>query len=102
MNFLDKLDFLMAEQGLNKNSLSNESAIPYTTIDGWYKKGYANAKLSSIKKIADFFGTTLDYLIRDEITDRNFGKPQAMTLSAEENELIKKYRGLDPHKRLKS
>ena len=38
MDFLHKLDFLMEKYGLNKNSMSQNSGIPYTTIDGWYKK----------------------------------------------------------------
>lgn len=43
MTFLDKLDNLMHERGLNKNTLSKACGIPYTTIDGWYKKGYEGA-----------------------------------------------------------
>lgn len=63
MNFLEKLDKLMQEKGINKSILSKESGIPYTTIDGIYKKGYENIKLSTIKKIASYFNTTIDYLI---------------------------------------
>lgn len=73
MDFLNKLDALMAVHGLNKHTLSIQCGIPYTTIDAWYKKGYNNAKLSTIQKLADFFGTTLDYLMRDEITDVDYG-----------------------------
>lgn len=97
MNFLDKLDHLMDEAGLNKNTLSHASGIPYTTIDGWYKKGYSNAKLSSLQRIADYFHTTLDYLIRDDISDENFGKRSTFEVSYEEKMLIKKYRELDAH-----
>lgn len=73
MDFLNKLDALMAVHGLNKHTLSIQCGVPYTTIDAWYKKGYNNAKLSTIQKLADFFGTTLDYLMRDEITDVDYG-----------------------------
>ena len=97
MNFLEKMDFLMKKSGLNKNTLSNQSDVPYTTIDGWYKKGYSNAKLSTIQKIADFFDVTLDYLIRDDITDGHFGKTLGFEISIDEKELIKKYRNLDGH-----
>ena len=45
MNFLEKLDFLMERYGLNKSTLSQKSEIPYTTIDGWYKKGYEGLKI---------------------------------------------------------
>lgn len=66
MNFLDKLDKLMTEHQLNKNSLSEASGIPYTTIDGWYKKGYDNLRMSTLKKLATFFNTTLDYWAYDD------------------------------------
>ena len=46
MNFLEKLDFLMERYGLNKSTLSQKSEIPYTTIDGWYKKGYEGLKIN--------------------------------------------------------
>lgn len=63
----------MASHGFNKHTLSMACGIPYTTIDAWYKKGYSNAKLSTIQKLADFFGVTIDYLMREEITDINYG-----------------------------
>ncbi len=64
--FLETLDTLMQTHGLNKNSFSKQSGIAYTTIDGFYKKGYENAKLSTLRQIADFFHVSLDYLISGE------------------------------------
>lgn len=61
MDFLEKLNCLMKKNGLNKSSLSKACNIPYTTIDGWYKKGYEGLKLTTLRKLADFFGTSLDY-----------------------------------------
>ena len=95
MNFLEKLDFLMERYGLNKRSLSQKSDIPYTTIDGWYKKGYEGLKLTTLRKIAEYFNTTLDYWILDEITDPNYGKTSGFKVEYEEMEHIKKYRSLD-------
>ncbi len=83
MNFLKKLDYLMEQKHINKNILSKESGVPYTTIDGFYKKGYSNAKIPTIRKLADYFDTTLDYLIRDEITDVNYGKTQSYSKNAQ-------------------
>lgn len=65
MNFLEKLDFEMDSIGINKSKLSQLSGVPYTTIDGFYKKGYENAKISTIRKIAKTLGVSLDYLIED-------------------------------------
>lgn len=59
----DNLDKLIAQKRINKNILSKESGIPYTTIDGLYKKGADNTKLSTLVKLADYFEISLDELI---------------------------------------
>lgn len=61
MNFLEKLNYLMNKNNLNKSTLSKACGIPYTTIDGWYKKGYEGLKLTTLNKLSDYFGTTLDF-----------------------------------------
>lgn len=67
MNFLDKLDALMAERGITRGGLAAETGIPYNTIVGFYTKGYKNAKLSNLRRIADFFGVSLDALCNDSL-----------------------------------
>ena len=65
--FLNVLDSLMKSNGLNKHTLSIKSGIPYTTIDGFYRRGTANARLSTLKRLAEFFDVSLDYLVNGEI-----------------------------------
>lgn len=69
MNFLEKLDYLMEKNHLNKSKLSKACDIPYTTIDGWYKKGYEGVKLTTLRKLAEFFGTSLDYWVSEDPDD---------------------------------
>lgn len=95
MTFLDKLNYLMEKRSINKNVLSQLSGIPYTTIDGLYKKGYENTKLSTIRKLARALDVSLDYLMVDSITDENYGKTIELSLKKEERDHIKKYRTLD-------
>lgn len=95
MDFLEKLDFLMKRYELNKRSLSQKSEIPYTTIDNWYKRGYENLTLPTLRKLAKYFNTTLDYWFIDEITDPNYGKTSGFKVEYEEMEHIKNYRSLD-------
>ncbi len=95
MDFLEKLDFLMKRYDLNKRSLSRKSEIPYTTIDNWYKRGYENLTLPTLRKLATYFNTTLDYWFLDEITDPNYGKSSGFKVEYTEMEHIKKYRSLD-------
>lgn len=97
MNFLEKLDFLMARFSLNKRTLSINSDIPYTTIDNWYKRGYEGLKLPTLRKLAEYFNTTLDYWILDEITDPNYGKSSGFKVEYNEMEHIKKYRFISTH-----
>lgn len=71
--FLEVLTQLMQNKGLNKSDLAKESGIPYTTIDGFYKKGCDNVKLSTLQKLSKYFNVSLDYLINGdeiELTER--------------------------------
>ena len=96
MNLLEKITYLMNENGLNKRTLSQASGVPYTTIDGLYKKGYEGARMSTIKALAGFFGVTLDSFCRDDINELQYAyqKP-AVSLSPTENQLIINYRSLN-------
>lgn len=67
MGLTEKLDLLMKEKNINKAELSRASGVPYTTIDGFYKKGSDNAKLSTLKKLCNYFGCSLDYLADDDV-----------------------------------
>lgn len=95
MNLLEKLDLLMKEKSLNKSTLSKVSGIPYTTIDGFYKKGYQNTKLSTIWKLADALDVSIDYLIDEKVNDRNSKKYASMPCDKKELELITLYRELN-------
>lgn len=68
MGLTDKLDFLMLDRNINKAELARESGVPYTTIDGFYKKGSENAKLSTLKRLCAYFNCSLDYLADDSVT----------------------------------
>ena len=63
MDLLERLRILMDQHGDNNSSLAKKSGVPYTTIDGLYKRGWEKAQLSTIKKLADFYGVSLDYLV---------------------------------------
>ena len=64
--FLEILDKLIEEKKINKSVLAKESGIPYTTIDGFYKKGWENVKLSTLLKLAAYFEVSVDYLVLGE------------------------------------
>lgn len=98
MNVLEKIEFLMHQKGIkNRAELSEISGIPYSTITGFYAKGYDRMKLSTLKTLADCLGVTIDYLGRDEITDPNYGLSSLSSsdLSGDETNLIEDYRNLN-------
>lgn len=64
--FTEMLDKLMADRNINKRTLAKESGIPYTTIDGWYKKGNEDIRLSTLRKLSAYFNVSLDYLMEAE------------------------------------
>lgn len=66
MTLLEKIDFLMEKNELNKNKLSKLADIPYTTIDSLFKIGYEKMKLPTFMKICSFFGVTMDSMAYDE------------------------------------
>ena len=88
----------MRQKGIkNRAELSEISGIPYSTITGFYAKGYDRMKLSTLKTLSDCLGVTIDYLGRDEITDPNYGiAPLASSdLAEDETKFVEDYRSLN-------
>ena len=75
MTLLEKLDALKAKTGDSNASLARNSGIPYTTIDGLYKKGYSNMKLSTLQALCDYFNVPIDYLAKDDDENTENKKP---------------------------
>ena len=87
MEFLEKLEETMRLNKLNRRSLSMKSGIPYTTIVGWYQRGHDGIKLSTVRDLAEFFGTGLDYWAYDEPVE------PPVPLTAQEQKVLQAYRG---------
>lgn len=65
MSVAERLEKFLKEHGYSKADAAKLSGIPYTTIDGLFKKGDENIKLSTLKKLASFMQCTLDELAGD-------------------------------------
>ena len=99
MTFLDKLDYLMKRENLNKHTLALKSGVPYTTIVGLYERGSGNARLSTVNKLCEFFKVPLDYLTMDKYDYPENFEPNGNTASPacktkEEVELLLLFRSL--------
>ena len=98
MTFLEKLDMLIDRNKLNKRKLSELSGIPYTTIANWYQRGYENMSITTFKSICTFFGVTMDYMARDELTEIEYYSPDRtkLRISDTESHVLNRYRAADP------
>lgn len=98
MTFLEKLEFLMKEKDIkNIKRLAEQSEIPRSTIDAFYIHGYSNMKLSTFKKLCNFFGVTMDCMARDEVETIEYYNPNQkdIHITKEEEFLINCYRTSD-------
>lgn len=99
MNLREKLEFLMRRDNITKKAdLARDLDIAYSTIDNILKRDhFDNVKFSTLEKLCDYFHVDLRYLIKDEITDPNYGLSSLSSsdLSEDETNLIEDYRNLN-------
>lgn len=96
MNFLDKLDLLCFQQKLSRRQFSVKSGIPYTTIDGLYKRGYERMQLCTLVSICDFFQVTMDSMARDDQEIVYIKDLLENDLTVYDSKLINEYHRLTP------
>ena len=95
-------DFLkeyMLKNGYTKADISRMSNIPYTTIDGLFKKGDENTKLSTLKKLAELIGCTIDDMAYNDSSEKSNTEAPSVPLTQQEETHIKKYRQLSDVRR---
>lgn len=65
MEIYNKFDSLCAKIGKSPSAVAIELGIAKSTVSGW-KSGRNGATNATLKKIADYFGVTVDYLLGNE------------------------------------
>ena len=84
-------DFLkeyMLKNGYTKADISRMSNIPYTTIDGLFKKGDENTKLSTLKKLAELIGCTIDDMAYNDSSEKSNTEAPSVTLTPRDERQI--------------
>ena len=76
----------MDKAGDNNSTLAKKSGIPYTTIDGLFKRGWEKAQISTIQRICEYYNVSLDYMV--------YGSD---ALSDESLMMAARYEGLSSH-----
>lgn len=56
--------FLRDEKGLTDYKVSEETGIVKSTFSDW-KSGRSAPKIDKLKRIADYFGVTVDYFLKE-------------------------------------
>lgn len=59
----DRLNWLLTERHMSLNQLSIESGIAYMTLSNLVKSGGEQTRLPTLRKLAEYFGITLDELV---------------------------------------
>lgn len=87
------------QRGLSMREVSRLLNIPYTTYVG-YEKEQREPTSEFLIQLADFYDTTVDYLVGRDCSPTISHRPAVLPtpapdLSREESELLRKYRLLD-------
>lgn len=101
MNMIEKIQEMMSEKKLTKADVAKGAEIPYTTLDGLFKKKFENTRFPTLRKIALFFDVSMEYLVVDEESDKDYGKVIVNELTREEHNLIASWRKLSHENQLK-
>lgn len=73
MELIDKLNLLMKKHNIKTIAqLSRETNIPYTTLKSIFDGDVNDIRLSTSRKLCDFFHITLDDLLDDDIELNDF------------------------------
>lgn len=73
MELIEKLHILMNKKNIKKISqLSRETNIPYTTLKSIFDGDVNDIRLSTSRKLCDYFKITLDDLLDDDIELEDF------------------------------
>lgn len=88
MDIQEKIDVLMAEQGIkNKRQLSQKAGIPYTTIANLFNRNSKNVSQPTLVRLSQLFSCSIDYLVNDDCKDRSYNETEK-SLEGEEDPLL--------------
>lgn len=60
----EKFEKLLSEKGVTSYEVAKSTDISTATLSNW-KKGRYTPKIDKLKKIADYFGVTIEYFLKD-------------------------------------
>ena len=95
MTLIEKIEYLLEENDIHRNHLSQSSGIPRSTIDNWWKKGVDNIRLTTFRQLCDYFNVTMDSMAFDDRPIEYKSASGTTDLSRSERNLVDQYHHLD-------
>ena len=95
---LNNLKLLRMQRGLSQQKLADILHVSQQSVYK-YENGIANPDIDTLKNIADFFDTSIDYIVGYTDFPHKLEPMIKMPLNQEETSLIKKYQQLPPERR---
>lgn len=90
---MEKLKLLREEKGISQQKLAKYLNTKQQYIHR-YENGYSEPDIQTLKLLADFFETSVDYLVGHTDIRHRIEPVKPFDLNEEESELIEKYRQL--------
>ena len=73
MTFKEKLNMLKKEKGrVTIQKIAEDTDIPFGTLNKLFSGETQSPTYGTLAKLSFYFDCTIDYLVDDEITDRNY------------------------------
>lgn len=95
---LPNLKLLRKESGISQQKLADAIGMSQQSINQ-YENHDTEPDIMTLRKLADYFETSVDYLIGHTDIRNHIEPTSAYHLNADEGEVIDKYRALTPKER---
>ncbi len=90
---MENLKKLRTKTGLSQQKLANQLGLTQQSIHS-YESGAYEPDIATLKQLAAYFDTSVDYIIGNTEIRRKIEKADKYELNTEEAEIIRKYRSL--------
>lgn len=96
-NLSTRLRELRNSAGLSQQALADYTSISKSSIN-MYERGDREPGIDTIEIFADYFNVDLDYLLgKSDVPRKSFIGGEVQTMTADETNLLNKYRNLDQY-----
>ena len=95
---LPNIRILRREKGVSQQALADAIGVSQQSINH-YENHSIEPDIQTLKQMADYFNTSIDYIVGHTDIKDPFDNTEAFHLNADEGELITQYRALSPKER---